>query len=138
MKYLPITYSLLKKKKACEDHLKLFEYHIGRIEPIPLNDETIEKYYFVFSMFWAASHLLDSKDLAEFRIVREIALKEYEDTLTSVRLRYNDKQELTLFEKALYRKLADDEYSEAHRIAINQYNKALATEFVRLYKLGLE
>jgi hypothetical protein len=160
MKYPPITYSLLKKKKACKKQLDLFEKHIGRIEPMPLTKKTIEKFRQLFDLDWAAENLLDSEDLHEYKKARTTAYAEFEKAwsdasaeynkvIAPVRTEYNKTLALSGDEYVIaaahdkFNKATDPtahanvKYLKATASANVKYYKATATEFVRIYKRGL-
>jgi hypothetical protein len=134
MKYQPITYDLLKENKACKDQLALFEQYIGLHEPIPLNDETIEKFSPVFDIDWAVQKLFDVADLLEYDKIIETHWKEYWKILNPLAAKRNkalsDHNPVDLA-------AADIEYNKAKEAAWPILYKACATEFVRLYKQGL-
>jgi hypothetical protein len=111
MKYPPITYSLLKEKKACTSQLDLFEQRIGLYEPIQLTDETIPKFSQIFDIDWSAYNLLDSNDWLEFNKSTDPALTEF------------NKEKL----------MALDEYRKTLNKAHDKLCKSKTTEFARIY-----
>ena len=126
MKYPPITHALLKKKKACQKQLDLFEKHIGLNKPIPLTKKTIDKFTHIFDIDWAARNLLDSDDFAEFDKVTAPASAEYDKAFDAAWAEY---EKVRLAAWAEYDKVCDS--------ALAEFNKVQATEFVRIYKRGL-
>jgi len=143
MKYPPITYSLLKEKNACQDQLDLFEKYIGLNEPIPLTDETIQKFSTLFDIRWAAKNLLDAVDrneyfktiapaYAEYDKVKDTAYAEYFKARATAKAEYEKGIAWAEYQKA--RATAFAEYDKGIATAWAEYNKATAPEFVRLYK----
>lgn len=148
MKYPPITYALLQEKDACKDHLDLFEQHIGRNEPIPLTDDTIQKFGDVFDVSWAAEWLLDSHDFSEFYYETAPAYNDYNNKCI---LAWNECKKvrnlglgefskfggITLAEYDKLRQAAEIKYEKTRRANWSEFEKAKAIVFVRIYKRGL-
>ena len=110
MKYPPITAELLKSKNACQGQLDLFQTHFGD-KPAPLTKEVFIEFNNLFDIDWAAEHLLDSSDFAEYQKATDTALAEYY-------------------------KVRDTAYVEYEKIrdpALAEYKKAAALAFLTLY-----
>ena len=122
MKYPPITAELLKTKKARPRQQYLFQKHFGD-KPAPLTEEVFTKLASHFDICWAAKHLLGSRDLTEYKKVRDTALSEYEKV-----------QETALVEYVKVRAPALTEYYKATETAMTEYKKAKALAFLTLYK----
>jgi hypothetical protein len=148
MKYPPITYKLLKEKKACQSQLDLFEQHIGLNEPIPLTDETIQNFSKLFDIIWAANNLLDFYDCTEFYKAIAPAADEYNKAMAPAYAEYlkADETAYSKYQKAKdillaeYNKAKDPvqaEFKKAIATALAEFKKAIATVFVRLYKQGM-
>lgn len=159
MKYPPITYNLLKEKKACAKHLALFKKHIGLNKPIPLTDETIEKFGSVFDISWAALNLLTPSDYQQFLNTQDLAFMELEKSTKDFTLKkveaceratrkYSkiikstyENQEVknrALIQWKIATDAAWDKYDISSRTFEIKYLKVQAAEFVRLYKKGMK
>ena len=67
MTYPPITVNLLKEKNACKEQVILFRKAFGAKGEASLSKRNAIKYASVFDFGWAARHLLNSEDLAEYQ-----------------------------------------------------------------------
>lgn len=75
--YQPITYSLLVEKNACSEQLALFKEHFGEVKPIPLTKAVAAKFGSLFSIQWAAKHLLNKEYYVEYQKAIAPAWAEY-------------------------------------------------------------
>jgi hypothetical protein len=161
MKYPPITYSLLKEKRACKEQLDLFDLHIGQNKPIPLTKTTIQQFGSIFDIDWAANNLLDSDDLtkfenaiyaaydkystakttalAEFNKAKATAADEYNKIVATTRSKYfaMDIAEIHTEKYSTAFTVIWDDFRKSIDTAEFEYKKAMATEFVKIYKQGL-
>jgi hypothetical protein len=126
MKYPPITYALLKEKKACEEELALFRHHIGLNEPIPLNDETIQKFADLFDIEWSARNLLDLEDYLEYKKISIPAYQDFENMRACAWVKCDCNS------KSLIGNTWGEYTKILHQVQ-SKYFKIVATEFVRLY-----
>jgi hypothetical protein len=137
MKYPPITYNLLKEKKACKEQLDLFEQRIGLNKPIPLTKKTIQKFSQLFDLDWAANNLLDLDDQNEYKKAMAPAYAEYLKADETAYSKYQKAKDILLAEYNKAKDPVQAEFKKAIATAFAEYDKAKATVFVRLYKQGL-
>lgn len=121
--YLPITYKLLKSKKACKEQLDLVKKHFG-LKPIPLTRKVVNNFSELFDVEWIADRLLTDPDFKEYVANRYIALTKYTRTIKNA---WAERTRNTS-DKTSYN------YKTATEIALSDFKKTIATEFVRLYK----
>lgn len=145
MKYQPITYKLLKKKKISKDQLDLIEKAFGKENPIPL-DNTI----FSLNIGWFSKNLLTKKDLVLYKKVetpawnlfeniRNPILAEYEKTMTPVLNEYNTK--LTEKARIKFEKLnttTEQKYLKRLDTFYKEYKQTICLKFIDLYKKGMQ
>ena len=132
--YQPITYNLLKENKACKKQLDLFELHIGLNKPIPLTDETIQKFSQVFDIDWAVQKLCIVQDVIEYDKAVESHWQDYFKTLNPFTAKC---QKALADHNTVDLAIAQSEYNKVKETSLPILYKALATEFVRIYKRGL-
>jgi len=132
MKYPPITAELLKSKKACYGQVELFKDYFWN-SPAPLTEEVFTKFASQFDIDWAAMHLLDSTDLAEYRKVTAPALTEFLKVRDTAWAEYDKVKTLAWTE---YLRISDPawvEYEKVKAPAWAEYDKVTALAFLKLY-----
>lgn len=151
--YPPITYELLKSKRACKNQLDLVKEHFG-MEPIPLTDKVIDEFSSTFDVAWAARHLLTNNDLALYLKSKAVAFTKLDSIYTAAisiyRPIYEECQVAYMKDDSdavSYRKDVDKhikietdalaDYRKAYNPAAAEYNTTVAREFVRIYKAGM-
>lgn len=158
MKYPPITYSLLKEKKASYDGLQKFEENVGLKTPLPLTKLSTNKFYYFFNIEWSAENLLTKKDYKEYKKVRNSAQSDYTKIWEVARNRYQKKMSPTLTQYKISKQLAKtniehhdifDVYKKVHDLswvkfvkmtdpAQKKCSKIIAQIFVDIYKKGMK
>ena len=121
MKYPPITAELLKTKNAWPSQLDLFKTHFGD-KPVPLTKEVFIEFASIFSIDWAAEHLLDSMDFIEYKKLNEPATLDYWKVLGPA---------LAACDKVVTP--AGAHVAAAAWTAFAEYEKAKALNFLTLY-----
>ena len=126
MKYPPITCTLLKEKGACKEQVILFRKAFGAKGKASLSKRNAIKYASVFDFGWAAQHLLDKEDLAEYKKARAPILAEYKKALAPILAEYDKALAPILAEYDKACALIDAEYQKAHAPILAEYKKAFA------------
>ena len=143
MKYPPITAELLKSKKACYGQVELFKDYFWN-SPAPLTEEVFTKFASQFDIDWAAMHLLDSTDLAEYDKVQRPAWDEYAKVTVPALTEFLKVRDTAWAEydkvKTLawteYLRISDPawvEYEKVKAPAWAEYDKVTALAFLKLY-----
>ena len=158
-KYPKITVALLKEKGACSSQVDLLEKHAGKKGYIEPTDRNAIKFASVFDFYWAAQHLLNEEDLAEYKKAYPPIEAEYQKSYAPIWAEYEKAHApiVAEYEKAIapikaeYQKAIapiDAEYEKAiapilakykkaHALIDAEYDKAVALAFVRLYRKGM-
>ena len=114
-KYPKITVALLKEKGACSSQVDLLEKHAGKKGYIEPTDRNAIKFASVFDFYWAAQHLLNEEDLAEYKKAYPPIEAEYQKSYAPIEAEY---------QKSYAPILA--EYEKAHAPIVAEYEKAIA------------
>lgn len=158
MSYVPITYSLLKEKKACYHELQKFVEVVGLNKPMTLTKEFVNKFYYDFTVEWSAENLLTQKDYKEYKKVKKLAFADFHKIKNVAWSRYQKEMEPVLTQYRISKNLAKTKIQ--HHCIFNVYKEALdvswasyvkvvdaahrkcckiaAQEFVNIYKKGMK
>lgn len=131
--YPPITYKLLKSKKACKAELSLVKKHFG-LKPITLSDDIAVKFATTFNVSWAAPALLNKKDCSKYNSYYFKALIIFAN--------FDKKQRAKL--KKVELSVKDTVYSDVvafYQSAVtkewDKFRERIALKFAQLYRKGM-
>jgi hypothetical protein len=129
--YPKLTYSLLVEKKACQDQLDLVAKHFGKTKAIPLTKSIVTKFASLFDIEWAAQNLLTKKDFEKYDKAIEPHFSKYKIVTDPAWEEFNKEVNVQVSRRWA-------KYNKVSVSALAEYDKAIALEFVRLYKKGMK